>query len=167
MQMHKTTYPQPTCPRHTCPRHIYPRHITLPVAGLICAVFLAATVEPALAQDEIFTSNSPIETFISFITGIFAYMLLIVGLVITLGGLVLGSDMSGFARRAPLVVVAGAVLILADTVVGNLFSGSQGMNAPTLVQTPQIHSVPTHSVQIPADHPRTGTPYARSKGESR
>lgn len=102
--------------------------------GLLAAALLIA--DPAWATDEIFGDSSPLTTFIEFITGIFAYMLVIVGVVVTLGGLVFGNDMSGFARRAPLVVVAGAVLILSQTVVANLFGGAAGADLPPDIVKP-------------------------------
>lgn len=94
------------------------------------ALLLALTPETAQAADTIFGSRSPLQRFITFITGIFAYMLVIVGVVMTVGGLILGSDMSGLSRRAPIVVVAGAVLILADVFVGGLFGAQGGYSVP-------------------------------------
>jgi len=104
-----------------------------PATGLIlllAACALSVVPDTAAAADNLFGGSSPLTTFITFMTGIFAYMLVIVGVVITLGGLVLGSDMSGFARRAPLVVLAGAVLILSETLVSNLFGGTAGAEIP-------------------------------------
>ncbi|WP_419738617.1 hypothetical protein [Ruegeria sp.] len=96
----------------------------------------------AHAADTIFGTRSPLTRFITFITGIFAYMLVIVGLIVTLGGLILGSDMSGFSRRAPLVVVSGAVLILADIMVGALFGAQGGYELPAPVQSDPHHQTP-------------------------
>ena len=93
-------------------------------------LLLALAPEAAQAADTIFGSQSPLQRFITFITGIFAYMLVIVGVVMTVGGLILGSDMSGLSRRAPIVVVAGAVLILADVFVGGLFGAQGGYSVP-------------------------------------
>ena len=86
--------------------------------------------DTGFAADNLFGGSSPLVRFIEFMTGIFAYLLVIVGVVITLGGLILGSDMSGFARRAPLIVIAGAVLILSQTLVSNLFGGTAGADIP-------------------------------------
>ncbi|MCY4288582.1 MAG: TrbC/VirB2 family protein [Aestuariivita sp.] len=102
----------------------------MPCTILTTALLFSVFPDPAFAADNLFGGNSPLTRFIDFITGIFAYMLVIVGIVVTLGGLILGSDMSGFSRRAPLVVVSGAVLILADTLVGTLFSGTAGAEVP-------------------------------------
>ena len=104
-----------------------------PAVLLACTLLLGLALvipDPAFAADNIFGTNSPLQRFIIFITGIFAYMLVIVGLIVTLGGLILGSDMSGFSRRAPLVVVAGSVLILADIMVGALFGAQGGYELP-------------------------------------
>ena len=104
-----------------------------PVVLLACALLLGLALiipDPALAADNIFGTRSPLQRFITFITGIFAYMLVTVGIIVTLGGLILGSDMSGFSRRAPLVVVAGSVLILADIMVGALFGAQAGYDLP-------------------------------------
>ena len=107
------------------------RHLALLLACGVAGALLVP--DPAFAADNIFGGRSPLTRFIEFITGIFAYMLVIVGIVLTLGGLILGSDMSGFARRAPLVVVS------ADLMVGSLF-GAQGgyempASAPTVTDT--------------------------------
>ena len=107
--------------------------------------------DPAFAADNIFGAASPLATFINFITGIFAYMLVIVGVVVTLGGLILGSDMSGFSRRAPLVVISGAVLILADTMVTTLFTGSQGYELP-----PSPPAIMEADGSVPPDPQRAG-----------
>ena len=100
------------------------------IAGVLC-LGLCFLPEAALATDEIFgDADSPLIKFIAFMTGIFAYMLVIVGVVLTIGGLVFGNDLSGLGRRAPLVVVAGAVLVLADTFVSNLFGDTTGYAVP-------------------------------------
>ena len=123
---HVETGPFAQC-RRAVPWFPAPRVLLLVAVGLL---FLLALPVAAGATDPIFGFASPLKAFIVFITGIFAYMLVIVGTVVTLGGLILGSDMSGFARRAPLVVVAGAVLIMADTMVEKLFGGPVGAEIP-------------------------------------
>lgn len=99
----------------------------------LCALLLVLP-DLALAADNLFGTTSPLQRFITFITGIFAYMLVIVGVIITLGGLIMGNDMSGFSRRAPLVVVSGAVLILADVLVGALFGAQGGFDLPLALE---------------------------------
>ncbi len=119
--------------RRAVPWFPAPRVLLLVALGMLFLLALpvaAGAAEAPEAADPIFGTASPLKKFIGFITGIFAYMLVIVGTVVTLGGLILGSDMSGFARRAPVVVVAGAVLILADKMVLNLFGTSVGAEIP-------------------------------------
>ena len=113
--------------RRAVPWFPAPRVLLLVALGMLFLLVLPVAAE---ADDTIFGDESPLTTFIGFITGIFAYMLVIVGTVVTLGGLILGSDMSGFARRAPVVVVAGAVLIMANTMVEKLFTASAGAEIP-------------------------------------
>ena len=86
--------------------------------------------EAAAAADNIFGSDSPLTTFIDFLLGPFAYGVVIVSLVVTVGMLVIGAEFSGFARRMPIIVVAGGIVILADTVLGNLFGGSRAASLP-------------------------------------
>ncbi|WP_170565602.1 TrbC/VirB2 family protein [Ruegeria atlantica] len=108
------------------------RRLAVPLACALLLMLALLIPDPAMAADNIFAGRSPLTRFIEFITGIFAYMLVIVGLIVTLGGLILGSDMSGFSRRAPLVVVSGAVLILADVMVGSLFGAQGGYELPAV-----------------------------------
>ena len=118
------------------------------MTGILLLAFALLIPDTAHAADNIFGTNSPLQRFITFITGIFAYMMVIVGIVITLGGLILGSDMSGFSRRAPLVVVAGAVLILADVMVGALFGAQGGYELPETA-TPPVPPHPPAQVYAP------------------
>ena len=113
--------------RRAVPWFPAPRVLLLVALGML---FLLVLPVVAATEDTLFGDQSPLIKFIGFITGIFAYMLVIVGTVLTLGGLILGSDMSGFARRAPVVVVAGAVLIMANTMVVKLFGGKGGAEIP-------------------------------------
>ncbi len=91
---------------------------------------------PAHATDAIFGSGSPLLEFADFIMGPFAYLLMIIGIVATIGALILGSDMSGFARRAPLVVIAGAALAGADAMTSTLFDTARGAELPPPVEAP-------------------------------
>ena len=88
------------------------------------------TCTPAAAADNIFGSGSPLTQFVDFVAGPMAYAVVIVALVITVGTLALGGEFSGFARRMPIVVIAGGIVILADTVIGNLFGGSRAFTMP-------------------------------------
>ena len=106
------------------------------MTGVLLLALALLIPDTAHAADNIFGTSSPLQRFITFITGIFAYMLVIIGVIVTLGGLILGSDMSGFSRRAPLVVISGAVLILADIMVGALFGAQGGYELPESANTP-------------------------------
>lgn len=98
--------------------------------ALATALLLLAET-PALATGaNIFGGQDPLAVFVSFMTGPFAYGLVIVGILATGASLVFGSDFSGFARRMPLVAVAGGVVILADNVVNALFSVTTGASVP-------------------------------------
>ena len=119
--------------KHDANRHPLLPPLRRPALLALCLALLVVALilpETAHAADTIFGARSPLIRFITFITGIFAYMLVIVGMIMTLGGLILGSDMSGFSRRAPLVVMSGAVLILADVMVGALFGAQGGYELP-------------------------------------
>ena len=97
---------------------------------LALAVVFFVTCGPAFAQDELFGTNSPLLTFVDFLTGPFAYGVVIVALVVTVGALMVGGEFSGFARRMPIVVVAGAIVILASTVIKNLFGADRAADWP-------------------------------------
>ncbi len=101
-----------------------------PLLPALTAMMLLAAV-PALAstQSNLFGGNNPLQVFVDFMAGPFAYGLVIVGVVATGASLVFGSDFSGFARRMPLVAVAGGVVILAERVVSSMFGGG-GFSVP-------------------------------------
>ncbi len=98
--------------------------------NLLAGAVLTGLPGAAWATDQIFTGRSPIMAFTDFILGPFAYMLLIVGLVATIGGMIFGSDLGGFSRRAPLVVLAGAVLAGANIMASTLFGESRAYTIP-------------------------------------
>ena len=99
---------------------------TVAAAGL--AAVLAA---PALAgADQIFGSSSPLERFADFVTGPFAYVSVIAGLVTTAYMWVMGGELSGFARRMPIIAIAGGLILAAESVVGNLFGTTSGYELP-------------------------------------
>ena len=101
-------------------------------AALPLAMVLPLAAGPAVASatTSLFGGANPLQVFVDFMTGPFAYALVIVGIVATGASLVFGSDFSGFARRMPLVAAAGAVVILADNVVNALFGGGAGVGVP-------------------------------------
>lgn len=99
----------------------------------MAAIPLLLAAEPAFAtltSQNIFTSRNPLEVFVNFMTGPFAYGLLIVGVVATGATLIFGTDFSGFSRRMPLVAGAGGILILADELVQVLFGAAGGFSVP-------------------------------------
>ncbi len=110
--------------------------------NLLAGAVLAGFPGAAFATDQIFTGRSPIMAFTDFILGPFAYMLIILGLVATLGGLILGSDMGGFARRAPLAVLAGAVLAGANIMASTLFGESRAYTIPDAWRTVCVQDLP-------------------------
>ena len=114
----------------------YPFHGRPPARALCAAASLVLpvlmlSVQPALAADELFGTDSPLLKFIDFIIGPFAYGVVIIALVVTVGVLAIGGEFSGFSRRMPIVVVAGAIVILAGTVITNLFGRDRAADLPT------------------------------------
>ena len=117
--------------------------------------FALGACAPALAADNIFGSGSPLTQFVDFVTGPMAYAVVIVALVITVGTLALGGEFSGFARRMPIVVIAGGIVILADTVIGTLFGGARAFTVPDHWEV----TVPLPDDALPSSVPDSaGTP---------
>ena len=102
---------------------------TVRTALLATALILIAAPLHAVTSGNIFGGTNPLLTFVEFITGPFAYLVVIVALVATVGTLALGGEFSGFARRMPIIAVAGGIVILADNVLTSLF-GSSGYSVP-------------------------------------
>lgn len=94
----------------------------------LSALLISAT--PAWAADELFGDTSPLLKFVDFITGPFAYAVVIIALVVTVGVLAIGGEFSGFSRRMPIIVIAGGIVIMSSTVLTNLFSGSRAADLP-------------------------------------
>ncbi len=117
--------------------------------NLLFGAGLTSLPGAAFATDQIFTGRSPIMAFTDFILGPFAYMLIILGLVATLGGLILGSDMGGFARRAPLAVLAGAVLAGANIMASTLFGESRAYTIPEVWRTEYTQDLPVSAPEPP------------------
>ena len=118
------------------------------VVGLVLlTALLAAVAEPALAADELFGTDSPLLKFVDFMVGPFAYGVTIVALVVTVGALMIGGEFAGFARRMPIVVVAGAIVILAGNVIKNLFGADRAAEWPA---GKSIDPIPTEYHCMPA-----------------
>lgn len=96
--------------------------------ALIAGLALALMASPALAgaADDIFGSSSPLKKLTDFITGPLAFMIVIVGIVVTGGMLIFGNDLSGFGRRAMLIVLGGGLVLGAVQVVSTLFASAAG-----------------------------------------
>ena len=102
------------------------------LSGPIAVTTLALVVctGPAFGADSFFGTESPLLKFVDFIVGPFAYAVVIIALVITVGVLAIGGEFSGFARRMPIVVVAGGIVILAGDVISNLFGANRAADIP-------------------------------------
>ena len=88
------------------------------------ALSLALLSSPVLAgtANDIFGSDSPIKKLTAFMTGPFAFMVVIVGIVIMGGMLIFGNDLSGFGRRVLLLVLGGGLILGSVQVVTSLFN---------------------------------------------
>ena len=106
-----------------------PERLSL-LPAMTALMLLAACPAFATASTNLFGGQNPLQVFVNFMTGPFAYGLVIIGIVATGASLVFGSDFSGFARRMPLVAIAGGVVILADRVVNALFGGGSAFSVP-------------------------------------
>ena len=103
----------------------HPERIALPLAAV-----LSLAAAPALAATGLFGGTNPLQVFIEFMTGPFAYGVVILALVAIAANLAIGGEFTGFARRMPVLVVAGAIVILADNVLTALFGGSSAASVP-------------------------------------
>ena len=114
---------------------------------LALALCLAICIAPSLAlgatEESIFGGGSPLKRFRDFLLGPFAYTLVIGGLAVTGAVLVFGGEMNSFGRRMVIVVLAGGVLLFANSVLENLFAGRPGA------------SLAPHEVAIPWTEPET------------
>ena len=118
-------------------QHDISRLLRRGVPALAITLLLLALPDAAQAADNIFGTESPLTRFADFVSGPFAYLVVIVALVATVGVLALGGEFSGFSRRMPIIVVAGGVVILAQTVMGNLFGSSRAANLPPEIEIRQ------------------------------
>ena len=111
------------------------------------AVVLVLTTSPALAgvADDIFGSASPLKKLTDFITGPLAFMIVVIGIVVAGGMLMFGNDLSGFGRRAMLLVLGGGLVLGAVQVVSSLFESTSG--ASYVLERP--YTAPAQSTQTP------------------
>ena len=103
----------------------------LRATGLAATLFLL-WASPALAttQTNLFGGDNPLQVFVNFMVGPFAYAVCILGIICCGAALVFGGDFSGWSRRFLLVAVAGGVVALAGDVVSALFGGGTGFSVP-------------------------------------
>ncbi len=102
------------------------------------ALFIAA-IPPLLAAGPAFAANvgsgnifgtgNPLQELADFMTGPFAYIVVLLALLAAGATLAYGGDFSGYSRRFLLVAAAGAFVIFAEQVVGRLFTGA-GLEVP-------------------------------------
>ena len=92
-----------------------------------CSVIAFSLVAPAFASTgaDLFGTQSPFETVLEFITGPFAWFVVILALVIFGAMLVMGSDFTGFGRRIPMLLLGIAFVMGAVQIVTALFGSSQ------------------------------------------
>ena len=118
------------------------RGLELKLVLLAALLVLGFASEGMAATDDIFGTKSPFNTFVDFVTGPLAYFLVIIGVAITGVLLLSGNDFSPFMRRVPMLVVAAGFVLLAGTVMTNLFGVSEGALAPASLEIPQSISPP-------------------------
>lgn len=104
--------------------YINPRQYAL---GAIMALAALALVSPAFASTgaDLFGAQSPFEKVLEFITGPFAWFIVILALVVFGAMLVMGSDFTGFGRRIPMLLLGIAFVMGAVQIVTALFGSSQ------------------------------------------
>lgn len=108
-----------------------PERLALLRAATALLLLLAAS--PALATGgDIFSggTDNPLTNFIEFMTGPFAYAVVILALLAAAASLAYGGDFSNWSRRLLLVAGAGGIVIMAENVVTNLFGASTGFSVP-------------------------------------
>ncbi|MXY15744.1 MAG: hypothetical protein F4X99_11380 [Gammaproteobacteria bacterium] len=107
--------------------NIRAERLALPLASLL---LLAAEAAVATTTTQLFGGSNPLQVFIDFMTGPFAYAVVILALLAAGASLVYGGDFSGYSKRFLLVAAAGAIVAFADQVAGVLFQGGVGFNVP-------------------------------------
>lgn len=98
----------------------------------LAAALMPLWASPALATTTttLFGGNNPLQVFVNFMVGPFAYAVVILGVLCCGAALVFGGDFSGWSRRFLLVAVAGGIVALAGNVVSSLFGGGTGFSVP-------------------------------------
>ena len=107
--------------------NIQAERLALPLAALL---LLSAEAAAAATSTNFFGGTNPLQTFVDFMTGPFAYAVVILALLAAGAAMVYGGDFSGYSKRFLMVAAAGAVVAFADQVVGALFGGGVGIAVP-------------------------------------
>ncbi len=112
---------------------VIPKNALLRNLAALCLFFfsLALLSSPALAStaNDIFGQTSPIRKLVAFMTGPFAFLVVIVGIVIMGSMLIFGNDLSGFGRRVLLLVLGGGLVLGSIQVVSKLFNAGRQAGA--------------------------------------
>lgn len=103
----------------------------LRATGLAAALTpLWANAALATATSTLFGGNNPLQVFVNFMVGPFAYAVCVLGIICCGAALIFGGDFSGWSRRFLLVAIAGGIVALAGNVVSSLFGGGTGFSVP-------------------------------------
>lgn len=141
-------------------------------AFCLCILSFAILSSPALAStaNDIFGQTSPIRKLVAFMTGPFAFLVVIVGIVIMGSMLIFGNDLSGFGRRVLLLVLGGGLVLGSIQVVSKLFNAGRQAGAlyapgdiPPMGCQPMGHFMFEKSVD-PASQPPEATLSAGADG---
>ena len=98
--------------------------------AMAALMLLAASPAFATATTTLFGGQNPLQVFVNFMTGPFAYAVVILAVIAAGASLAYGGDFSGYSRRFLLVAAAGAIVVLADNVVSALFGGGSAYSVP-------------------------------------
>lgn len=94
----------------------------------IAAAWMVAAAHPALASQTSGGSalpwESPLQTLSNSLKGPVAYGIALIGIVVAGGTLIFGGELSEFSRRAVMLVLVIALLVLATSVLTTLFTSA-------------------------------------------
>lgn len=107
-----------------------PERLALLRAATALLLLLAASPALAAAGNIFQGGQNPLANFIAFMTGPFAYGVVILALLAAGASFAYGGDFSGWSRRFLLVAGGGGMVVMAETVVSNLFGASTGFSVP-------------------------------------
>lgn len=107
-----------------------PERLALLRAATALLLLMAASPALATAGNIFGSGQNPLTNFVAFMTGPFAYAIVILALLAAGAAFAYGGDFSGWSRRFLLVAGGGGMVVMADTVVSNLFGASTGFSVP-------------------------------------